>query len=82
MTVDYRGFTPNVINIKKGIPVKWIINGVQVSGCTNKIIVPEYNITKNIINGTNTVRFTPQKEGVISFSCWMGMVRGQFNVQS
>ncbi|MBU2565995.1 sulfite exporter TauE/SafE family protein [Patescibacteria group bacterium] len=82
MTVDYNGFTPNVFTLKKGVPVKWVIKGVQVSGCTSEIIVPEYNIRKKIIQGDNVLNFTPTKEGVISFSCWMGMVRGQFNVES
>lgn len=81
MQVDYNGFTPNVIKIKKDIPVKWIINGVQVSGCSNKIIVPDLNISKSIIKGENIVEFTPQDVGSISFSCWMGMIRGKFIVE-
>jgi plastocyanin domain-containing protein len=31
--------------------------------------------------GENIIRFTPQKEGTINFSCWMGMVRGKFVVK-
>lgn len=81
MDIGYYGFEPRVIKIKKGIPVKWIIDGEGATGCTNKIIVPELGISKKISKGENIVEFTPTKVGNIGFSCWMGMVRGQFIVE-
>lgn len=81
MHITYTGFEPNTLRIKKGIPVKWVIYGDQVSSCTNKIIVPALNISKSIVSGTNIVNFTPQTSGTIDFSCWMGMVRGKFIVE-
>lgn len=81
MDVDYRGFTPNRFNLKKGVPVRWEINGINVSGCTNRIIVPDYNIQKPLVLGKNIVEFTPTSSGMVSFSCWMGMVRGSFIVK-
>ncbi|MEK7555465.1 MAG: sulfite exporter TauE/SafE family protein [Patescibacteria group bacterium] len=79
--LTYNGYEPAVIKIKKGIPVKFIIKGEQVSGCTNRIIIPAFNITKNISYGENIIKFTPTKAGTIDFSCWMGMVRGKFLVE-
>lgn len=81
MVVDYKGYTPSVITLEKGIPVKWIIKGEQITGCNNEIIVPSFNIKQKISKGENIVRFTPYKEGTINFSCWMGMIRGKFIVQ-
>jgi sulfite exporter TauE/SafE len=81
MKVDYSGFTPNVFRIKKGVPVKWIINGVKLSGCSSKIIVPDLGIEKQLSPGKNTVEFTPLKAGTLNFSCWMGMIRGKFIVE-
>ncbi len=81
MKIGYYGFEPQVINLKKGVPVKWIIDGNGATGCTNKIIVPSLNITKKINSGDNIVEFTPTESGVIPFSCWMGMVRGKFIVE-
>lgn len=81
MKITSQGFAPNTLKIKKGVPVKWIIDGNQVSSCTNKIIVPSLNISKNISKGENVVTFTPDKVGEIPFSCWMGMVRGKFIVE-
>ncbi|MCF7819941.1 MAG: sulfite exporter TauE/SafE family protein [Candidatus Pacebacteria bacterium] len=82
MIVDYRGYTPSVIKLKSGVPVKWIINGQQITGCNNEIIVPSMGIRKKLTQGTNIVKFTPNKEGTINFSCWMGMIRGKFIVEA
>jgi len=81
MNIGYYGFEPGVIKIKKDIPVKWIIDGDGATGCTNKIIVPDLGITKKISRGENIIEFTPTEAGNISFSCWMGMVRGKFIVE-
>ncbi len=78
MNVSYNGFSPNVFKIYKDKPVKWIIDGQQVSGCTNEIISPALGIKQKIYPGENIIEFTPTKTGTFGFSCWMGMVRGQF----
>lgn len=81
MTVDFSGYSPSTIRIKKDIPVRWEINGKQLSGCTNEIIVPDLGIRKKLAPGNNVIDFTPKKTGTIGFSCWMGMVRGKFIVE-
>lgn len=81
MRVTSRGFEPNNFKLKKGVPVKWVIKGDQVTSCTNKIIVPSLDISKAISFGENVIRFTPDKAGTIPFSCWMGMVRGKFIIE-
>ncbi|MFZ2193468.1 MAG: sulfite exporter TauE/SafE family protein [Candidatus Moraniibacteriota bacterium] len=81
MSITSRGFEPSIIKIKKNVPVKWIIDGAGVTGCTNKIIIPSLNISKGISKGENVITFTPEKTGEIPFSCWMGMVRGKFIVE-
>jgi uncharacterized protein len=79
MDIDWT-FQPSEFEVKKGIPVRWEINGINVSGCSNQIVIPQMNITKDITSGINIVEFTPEKEGVIPFSCWMGMQSGRFIV--
>ena len=78
MNVTSSGFEPSIFNIKRDIPVKWMINGVNITGCTSTIIVPSYDISKSLRTGENIVQFTPRGKGVINFSCGMGMVRGKF----
>ncbi|OGI34527.1 MAG: hypothetical protein A2259_01280 [Candidatus Moranbacteria bacterium RIFOXYA2_FULL_43_15] len=81
MHVTNAGFSPSVLKVKKGVPVRWVIKGDEVSSCTNKIIVPSLDLKKNINSGDNVLVFTPEKSGEIPFSCWMGMVRGKFIVE-
>lgn len=70
------------IVVQKGIPVKFIINAEQenINGCNNAIIIPKYNIEKGLIAGENIIEFTPDEEGTIPYSCWMGMIRSSIRV--
>jgi len=81
MSVMASSFEPSVLKIKKGIPVKWVINGDRISGCTSRIIVPSLNISRALSAGENVITFTPSQSGEIPFSCGMGMVRGKFVVE-
>lgn len=80
MHITGKGFEPSVLKIKKGVPVRWVIKGDSITGCTNKIIIPSLGISQALNTGDNIVTFTPNKNGEIPFSCWMGMVRGKFIV--
>ena len=80
MDVDWV-YKPSEFRIKKGVPVRWEINGVNVSGCSNEIVVPSMNISKKLNSGMNIIEFTPKESGVLPFSCWMGMIRGKFIVE-
>lgn len=79
MTVDGSGFTPNQFYVKKGIPVKWIIQGDSINTCNNAIAIPALNIERTIKSGENIIEFTPGDKD-INFSCWMGMIKGSFKV--
>ncbi|NTU89948.1 MAG: hypothetical protein HGA54_08645, partial [Actinobacteria bacterium] len=64
------------ISVTKGVPVHWtIVAGEGVlNGCNNAIIIPDYGIEKSLVEGENTIEFTPTQTGVVSYSCWMGMI--------
>lgn len=81
MNVTYYGYEPNVLKIKKDIPVRWIIDVKQLSGCNSQILMPEYNIRKNLKAGQNIIEFTPTKSGELKFSCGMQMIWGKFFVE-
>ena len=80
MDVISGGYSPNQFNIKKGIPVKWVINGRNVFGCQGYFVVPSLNISKTLNEGENIIEFTPTETGFINFSCGMGMYRGRIEV--
>lgn len=73
-------YSPNSFTVQKGIPVKWIITSESQYSCASSIIMPTYNIAKNLTLGENTIEFTPKETGRINFSCSMGMYRGSFTV--
>lgn len=77
MTVDSSGYYPNELIVKKGLPVRWIINGKNVFGCQGFFVVPKLNIQKSLKLGDNIIEFTPQESGEINFSCGMGMYWGK-----
>jgi plastocyanin domain-containing protein len=81
MRVKYSGWDPSTIYIKAGARVTWIIWGDEVTSCTNRIVVPSLSISQALTAGKNVITFTaPATAGTVPFSCWMGMVRGQFIV--
>ena len=81
MEVNRYGFVPSTFVLKKGVPVKWIINGKELTGCNNAIIVPSLSMDFKIKKGEQTIEFTPTQVGTIRWSCWMGMIRGSFFVK-
>jgi sulfite exporter TauE/SafE/copper chaperone CopZ len=80
MDVNRYGWSPDQFVLKKDIPVKWIINGKEITGCNNAIQVPKLGLNFDIEQGEQIIEFTPTEEGVISWSCWMGMIPGTFIV--
>ncbi len=79
MDVTSGGYSPNKLQFKPGIPIKWVINVKTLTGCNNKIIVPDYNLELKLKEGENVLEFTPKDgDNTISFSCWMGMLQGTF----
>ncbi|MFH1728188.1 MAG: sulfite exporter TauE/SafE family protein, partial [Pseudomonadota bacterium] len=81
MDVTNNGWEPNKFILKKGVPVKWIINGKEINGCNNAIQVPKLGLKFDIKPGEQTIEFTPTEEGTIPWSCWMGMIRGTFIIK-
>ncbi len=80
ITLENGKYSPIVV--QKGIPVKWTINvkSGQLTGCNNKIIIPEYNISKKLVIGDNLIEFTPTETKDIVYTCWMGMISSNINV--
>jgi len=75
-------YTPIVV--QKGIPGKWTIKAekADLNGCNNPIVIPKYNIQKKLVPGDNIIEFTPEEEGNVTYTCWMGMIKGNIKVVS
>ena len=72
---------PN-ITVKKGIPVKWIIDAPEesITSCNIRMQIPDYGISHSFSPGDNIIEFTPLEAGKVSYSCWMGMIYGTIEV--
>jgi len=81
MDVLRSGWSPNKFVLKTGVPVKWIINGKELTGCNNAIQVPKLGLKFDIKQGEQVIEFTPTEAGTIPWSCWMGMLQGTFIVK-
>lgn len=75
-------YTPFIV--QKGIPVKWTIQASanDLNGCNETITVPKYGISKKLIPGDNLIEFTPNEDGNIPYTCWMGMISSNIKVVS
>lgn len=81
MEVNRYGFVPDKFVLEKGIPVKWIIEGIELNNCNNAIVVPKLGLEFDIRKGEQVIEFTPTEVGTIRWSCWMGMIPGSFIVK-
>jgi hypothetical protein len=80
MDVLYSGWSPDRFVLQKGIPVRWIVDGIEITGCNNAIQVPKYNLDFDVTPGEKIIEFTPTESGTVAWSCWMGMIPGTFIV--
>ena len=80
MDVLKNSFSPNQFTLRKGVPVKWVINGKEVNECNKTIVIPQYKLKIELKEGKQIIEFTPPESGVVPWSCWMGMIPGTFIV--
>jgi plastocyanin domain-containing protein len=74
------GYFPNKLAVKKGQPVKLIIDSENSYTCASSFRMPQMGISETLSPGENIFEFVPEKSGPIPFSCSMGMFRGTIEV--
>ncbi len=80
MDILKSSFSPNQFTLRKGVPVKWVIDGKELNECNKVIVIPQYKLKIELKEGIQTIEFTPPESGVVPWSCWMGMIPGTFLV--
>lgn len=75
------GRYPN-ITVQAGTPVKWVIDAPagSINGCNYKMLLKAFGIEHSFQEGKNIIEFTPAKAGTYTYTCWMGMIRGNIFV--
>ncbi len=76
------GYSPNVLSVKQGIPVRLKFSTDKNSGCSRALVIPDFGLkTVAPSDGTPTVlEFTPTQAGEFDFYCAMAMYRGKLKV--
>jgi len=81
ITIDSRGYTPDFVQVKKGVPVVLTLKTGDSYSCANYFVFRAFNISARMkSNETQTFTFTPNKVGQFTFSCSMGMYSGTMEV--
>ena len=76
------GYTPDVIVVKAGQPVRLRFTRQESSSCSEKVLFPDFNQNAMLPEGQEvTLEFTPNKPGEYGFQCQMGMLRGKLIVE-
>ena len=80
ITQKANGYFPNQVTVKRGQPVRLIVDSEESYSCAASLSIPKAGIRKTLQPGENVFEFTPEKSGSIPFSCSMGMYRGVIDV--
>jgi len=73
-------YNPEVISVKKGMPVRITADLDRLGGCFRSLNIPDLGVSKQFTESDTVLEFTPQKTGTFTFSCAMGMGSGKLQV--
>ena len=76
------GYSPDVIVVKEGVPVKLDFYRDESASCTEQVIFGDFGIARDLpAFKTTSIEFTPDRSGEFVFACGMNMVRGKLIVE-
>ena len=76
------GYTPDVIVVKAGSPVRLRFTRQESSACSEKVLFPDFSQSALLPEGQEVaLEFTPERPGEFGFQCQMGMLRGKLVVE-
>lgn len=75
------GYSPDVIVVKPGKPVRLDFYRDETASCSEQIIFGDFGIARTLpAFKTTPIEFTPDKVGEFTFTCGMNMMRGKLIV--
>jgi plastocyanin domain-containing protein len=76
------GYTPDVLVVKAGQPVRLNFNRQETASCSEMVLFPDFNKSAQLPPGeTVSIEFTPVTPGEYDFQCQMGMLHGKLIVE-
>ena len=77
-----QGFVPDVVVVKRGVPVRLNIYRAETEGCSDIFVFEDFNIRKPLpVFKTTVIEFLPEEAGEFFFNCGTGMSRGKLIVR-
>ncbi|MCW5894390.1 MAG: efflux RND transporter periplasmic adaptor subunit [Bacteroidetes bacterium] len=77
------GYTPDVVKVKAGVPVKLLLQRDERSACSDEFVIETYGIHRTLRPfATTVIEFTPKEAGEIPFTCGMKMLHGKILVEA
>jgi plastocyanin domain-containing protein len=77
------GYSPDVIVVKPGKPVRLDFYRDETASCSEQIIFGDFGIARHLpAFKTTPIEFTPEKSGEFTFTCGMNMMRGKLIVDA
>ena len=76
------GYTPDVIIVQRGKPVRLNFRREETSSCSEMVLFPDFDKSAQLPTGeTVAVELAPSEPGEYEFACQMGMFRGRLIVE-
>lgn len=76
------GYTPDVIVVEHGKPVRLNFRREETASCSEMVIFADFNKSAQLPEGkTISIELMPDKPGEYEFQCQMGMLRGKLIVE-
>ena len=76
------GYSPSVVRVKKGQPVRLIFDRQEKSPCSDEVIISDFGVRRFLKPFEKTVvDLNPTKAGSFEFACGMSMLRGRIEVE-
>jgi|SRR3990172_8569893 len=72
------GYTPDVIRVEAGTPVRLKFRREETSGCSEMVMFPDFQKSASLPEGeVVNIELMPKIKGTYEFQCQMGMLRGR-----
>ena len=76
------GYTPDVIVVRHGKPVRLTFQREETAACSEMVIFGDFGKSAKLPTGQRVpIEFVPEKPGEYEFACQMGMLRGKLVVE-
>lgn len=76
------GYTPDVIVVQRGRPVRLNFRREETAACSEMVILGDFGKSAHLPEGQVVpVEFLPEKAGEYEFACQMGMLKGKLVVE-